>query len=95
MVGYSPELQPSLSKMYSSAGNTQQGETGALRGIFAKKHTAFYEGINVAPFDASYLQKPTNDDFLLQSASYAIGSSEPVAWPLFRYRRGEGTHTRT
>jgi hypothetical protein len=69
-------------KLYSSSANIQQDETGALRGIFAKKHSAYYEADNVSPFTESTLPVyATGDDILGFSLSSVLGTTEPVAWP--------------
>jgi Bacterial Ig-like domain (group 3)/Concanavalin A-like lectin/glucanases superfamily len=82
MVAYRPFSPADLNRSYSTAANTQQGETGALMGVFAKKKNAQYEAINVSPFNlASFPENPTADDFLSPATSYAIASTSPVAWP--------------
>ncbi|MBV8816726.1 MAG: Ig-like domain repeat protein [Acidobacteriaceae bacterium] len=82
MVTYAPRPGPDPTKFYSTAGNTQQGETGALRGIFSKKQTAYYEAVNVGPFLVASLPENAGADFYLQGAlTYALNSTEPVAWP--------------
>src|ERR1700678_764374 len=82
MVAYRPFSPADVDRSNSTADSTQQGETGALQGVFAKKKNAQYEAINVAPFNvASLPENPTADDFLKPAASYAIASTSPVAWP--------------
>ncbi len=83
LVAYSQQSSATVTdKLFSSAANTQQHETGALRGVFAKQHSPYYEAINVSPFDVADLPVyPTGDDFLAHATSFAIGSTEPVAWP--------------
>ena len=81
MVGYPGSLND-VNKLYSTAGNQQQQETGALEGVFARKKNAYYETVNVAPFNQGNLPaNATGDQYLRDSLAYAIGSSEPVAWP--------------
>ena len=69
-------------RLYSSAGNQQQGETGALRGVFAKKYSAYYQAIYVNPFNVSDMPDyATADDYLAHATSFALGTTEAVAWP--------------
>ena len=82
MVTYSPRPGPDPTKFYSTAANIQQGETGALKGVFAKKQTAYYEALNVGPFGVAGL--PPNaaaDEYLHDVLSYVLNTTEPVAWP--------------
>ncbi len=98
MVGYSQPPGISLSgsssasgpatpanipdRLYSTAGNEQQHETGAFHGVFSRNHSGLYEAINAGPFNVSDLPVyATGDDFLAHAASFALSSTEAVAWP--------------
>ena len=83
MIGYRPFSLTGLNKLYSTVSpNTQQQETGALEGVFVKKKNAYYETVNVAPFNPAFLPpNATGDQYLRDAVSYAVGSTEPVAWP--------------
>lgn len=82
-----------LAKLYSSAGNVQEEETGAFRGVFSRNNTGYYEAIDAGPFDVSDLPVyATGNDFLAHSASFALGSTEPVAWPFMSTQAGQSAY---
>jgi hypothetical protein len=70
-------------KVYSSSANIQQGENGALRGVFAKGNYAYYEAQSLTSFSTSELPDYyTGDDVLSFALASTIGTTEPVAWPV-------------
>jgi Bacterial Ig-like domain (group 3)/Concanavalin A-like lectin/glucanases superfamily len=84
-VASNPGTSAGLVKNYSTVTNSQQGESGALRGVLAKQGSQYYMPVNVAPFDVSNMPVySTANDYLAFAAGFAIGSSEPVAWPHMR-----------
>jgi hypothetical protein len=69
-------------KLYSSSANIQQNETGALRGVFTKRHSSYYEADNVSSFTQATLPVyATGDDNLAFALSSVLGTTEPVSWP--------------
>lgn len=81
-------------RLWSSSANTQQGETGALRGVFVKGIDSYYAPTDVGPFKVSDLPVyATGDDYLSHAASYAVGSTEPVAWPYMGTAGGRAAYS--
>lgn len=82
MVTYAQPDGTNTNRLYSTAANIQQGESGALRGVFSKQKSAYYEAQGVAPFSLSSMPVyATPDDYLAHALSASVGSTEPVAWP--------------
>jgi len=68
---------------FSSAIDTQQKETGALKGSLVRDRAFEYRPMNVTPFDPGTLgANPTADDLLADNLSQAIATAAPVSWPL-------------
>jgi len=81
-------------KLWSSSADTQQGETGALRGVFVQGNNSFYAPTDVDPFNVSELPAyATGDDYLSHADSYALGSTEPVAWPFMDTPGGRAAYS--
>jgi Bacterial Ig-like domain (group 3)/Concanavalin A-like lectin/glucanases superfamily len=83
-----------IARLWSSSANTQQGETGALRGVFVKGAGSYYQPSDLNPFDPSTLPVyATGDDYLTPATTYALGSTEPVAWPFMDTPGGQNAYS--